>query len=177
MCRGSAVSDTRRRISTTTALRRLKRSWITTPEYSTAQRSLPLPVLCRRSSRPTACISIDRSCPRSARRCSHICESCNTDRSRGFQEADQLLAHDLWLFLLRPVAGTIHQLHSSEFRIPGLSGSLSASRDPVGAPVLFARNELRGDVDGPPRECELLGNVCGKRGTAVPIIVQRPGPP
>ena len=42
-------------------------------------------------------------------------------------------AHNLRLFLLRPVAGTIHHLHSSEFCKPGLSGSLSAARDPVGA--------------------------------------------
>ena len=94
-----------------------------------------------------------------------------------FRKPIRCSAHKSRLFLLRPVAGTIHQLHSSEFRIPGLSGSLSASRDPVGAPVLLARNELRGDVDGPPRECELLGDVCGKRGTAVPVIVQGPGPP
>src|SRR6187455_119597 len=92
--------------------------------------------------------------------------------SRRFQEGDQLIAHNSWLFLLRPVAGTIHELHSSEFRIPGLSGSLSAARDPVGAPVLFARNELRRNVDGPPREGELLGDIGGKRGAAMPVVVQ-----
>src|SRR5262249_25468787 len=96
---------------------------------------------------------------------------CRYDRSPRFQEADQMLTHNLWLFLLRPVAGTIHQLHFSEFRIPGFPGSLSTPRDPVGAPVLFAPNELRGDVDGPSREGELLGDVCGKRGTPVPVIV------
>ena len=53
-------------------------------------------------------------------------------------------AHNLRLFLLRPAAGTIHHLHSSEFRIPGLSGSLSAARDPVGAPVLLAAMNCAG---------------------------------
>src|SRR4030095_13952580 len=89
----------------------------------------------------------------------------------------QLLAHNLWLFLVRPVAGAIHHLHASEFRIPGFAGALRPSGDPVGAPVLFTRDELRGNVDGPSRERELLGDVCGNRGTAVPVVVQGPGPP
>ena len=72
------------------------------------------------------------------------------------------------------MTGPVHQLHSPELREPVLSGSLGASRDSVGAPILFARNELRGDVNGPPGEGELLGDVCGKRGTAVPVVVQRP---
>src|SRR3954452_18722709 len=70
--------------------------------------------------------------------------------SRRSEEVDQLPAHNLWLFLLRPVTGPVDQSHSPEVREPVLAGSLGASRDSVGAPILFARNEQRGDVNGPP---------------------------
>ncbi len=34
--------------------------------------------------------------------------SCHGQSSSSFQEADQVLAHDLRLFLMRPVTGAIH---------------------------------------------------------------------
>src|SRR5688572_19673557 len=96
--------------------------------------------------------------------------------SRRLQEADQLFAHDLRLFLLRPVTGTIHQLRSHELRVAVPSNSLGSARDPVGAPILFAGDEPSGDVDGATGESELLGDVGGKRRAPVPIVVQGAGP-
>src|SRR5262245_12207135 len=102
--------------------------------------------------------------------------SPRNDRLRRFEKADQLLAHDLWLLLLRPMASAIHQLHSSEFREARLAGCLRTPCDPIGAPVLDACDELRGDIDGPPREGELFGDVWGKRRAPMPIVVQSARP-
>jgi hypothetical protein len=64
-----------------------------------------------------------------------------------------------------------------EFRIPGLAGCLSATRDPVGAPVLFARNECAGTSIVRPANVSCSAMFAANRGTAVPVVVQAPVQP
>jgi hypothetical protein len=80
----------------------------------------------------------------------------------GFQKAYQVLAHDVRLLLMRPMTGAIHQPDAPEFGKASLPGSHGPARDPIGAPILFSRDELRGNIDGTPREGQLLGEGRGK---------------
>ena len=70
--------------------------------------------------------------------------------SRGFQEVDQVLAHNLRLLLVRPVTGAIHHTDALEVRKARLAGSQGTAWDAIGAPILHSGDKLRRDIDGPP---------------------------
>src|SRR5689334_12536229 len=88
-----------------------------------------------------------------------------------------MFADDLRLFLVRPVAGAIDHLHSFEVREACPAGCGRAARRAVRAPVLYARDELGGNVDGAARKRQLLGEGRWIRVVApVPVLVQCPSP-
>src|SRR5215471_15180553 len=88
-----------------------------------------------------------------------------------------MFADDLRLLLMRPMAGAIDHLHSSELREAGPASCGRTAGRSIRAPVLRPCDELRGYVNGATRKGQLLGERRRIRVVApVPVFVQSAGP-
>jgi hypothetical protein len=85
------------------------------------------------------------------------------------QKAEQELTYKFRLFLMNPMAAAIHHMNAFEFREAALSGLLGPADPAIGAPILFAGDDLRGNIDCATHECHHL--VAGVRVKGAPIIV------
>src|SRR5215469_9542833 len=82
------------------------------------------------------------------------------------QKLDQQLAYPL---LLHPMAGTVDQMAAQHPRARALLHPLEIAGTLVSPPILFARNEDRGHVDGPAREQLQFSGVDAFRPAPVPL--------
>src|SRR5205823_2884611 len=82
-----------------------------------------------------------------------------------------------WLLLLNPMPGAIEEMESDHMCACGVAHLVDRARRLVDAPVAFACDELRGQVDGTTRESVHLRNASGIRAAPHTVALQRAGEP
>src|ERR1700694_4750296 len=85
------------------------------------------------------------------------------------QELQQQVTNLLRLFLLHPMAGAVDQMTADHLRTCACLHRLIYAGALIGSPVLFARDEARGHVDGAARKCFELSGERARGAAAIPL--------
>src|SRR5260370_1990863 len=85
------------------------------------------------------------------------------------QELQQHVTNLLYLFLLHPMAGAVDQMKADHLRACACLHCFEYAGPLISAPVLFARDEARGHLDGATRKYYELRGECAQCPAAIPF--------